>query len=119
MIFLKFSNNKYLIYETAIQADELEVFDFLAKDKLTKKEEQAVKLAAKDLIKSLINASPKVLVQDWWRDSQTKAKVRTYIEEILDKDLPDFYDKEIFEHKVTQVFDLLKYLATNDEKWTS
>ncbi len=75
--------------------DELEVFDLLTKGKLTKKEEQAVKLAAKDLIKSLINASPKVLVQDWWRDSQTKAKVRTYIEEVLDKDLPASYDKEI------------------------
>lgn len=89
----------------------------LTKGKLTKKEEQAVKLAAKDLIKSLINASPKVLVQDWWRDSQTKAKVRTYIEEVLDKDLPASYDKEIFENKVTQVFDFLQHLAVNDEKW--
>jgi len=99
--------------------DELEVFDLLAKDKLTKKEEQAVKLAAKDLIKSLIDASPKVLVQDWWRDSHTKAKVRSFIEEVLDEDLPDSYDKEIFENKVTQVFDLLQHLAINDEKWAS
>ncbi len=99
--------------------DELEVFDLLAKDKLTKKEEQAVKLAAKDLIKSLIDASPKVLVQDWWRDSHTKAKVRAFIEEVLDEDLPDSYDKEIFENKVTQVFDLLQHLAINDEKWAS
>ena len=99
--------------------DELEIFDLLAKDKLTKKEEQAVKLAAKDLIKSLIDASPKVLVQDWWRDSHTKAKVRSFIEEVLDEDLPDSYDKEIFENKVTQVFDLLQHLAINDEKWAS
>jgi len=99
--------------------NELEVFDLLAKDKLTKKEEQAVKLAAKDLIKSLVDASPKVLVQDWWRDSHTKAKVRSLIEEVLDGDLPDSYDKEIFENKVTQVFDLLQHLAINDEKWAS
>ena len=99
--------------------DELEIFDLLAKDKLTKKEEQAVKLAAKDLIKSLIDASPKVLVQDWWRDSHTKAKVRSLIEEVLHEDLPESYDKEIFENKVTQVFDLLQHLAINDEKWAS
>ena len=99
--------------------DELEIFDLLAKDKLTKKEEQAVKLAAKDLITSLLNASPKVLVQDWWRDAHTKAKVRSVIEEVLDEDLPESYDKESFDHKVSQVFDLVQRLAVNDERWAS
>jgi len=99
--------------------DELEVFDLLVKDKLTKKEEQAVKLAAKDLIKSLLTASPKVLVQDWWRDAHTKAKVRSFIEEVLDEDLPESYDKETFENKVTLVFDLVQRLAVNDERWVS
>ena len=59
------------------------------------------------------------LVQDWWRDSHTKAKVRSLIEEVLHEDLPESYDKEIFENKVTQVFDLLQHLAINDEKWAS
>ena len=57
-----------------------------------------------------------MLVQDWWRDSQTKAKVRSFIEKALNQDLPDSYDKEIFDNKVTQVLDFLQYLAINDLK---
>ena len=66
-----------------------------------------------------MNASPKVLVQDWWRDAHTKAKVRSVIEEVLDEDLPESYDKESFDHKVSQVFDLVQRLAVNDERWAS
>ena len=42
---------------------ELEVYDTLKKEKLTKAEEQAVKLAAKHLITRLLDKHPKVLVQ--------------------------------------------------------
>lgn len=48
--------------------DELEIYDLLLKDKLTKDEQQQVKLAAKDLITALLNTTPKILVQDWWKD---------------------------------------------------
>lgn len=99
--------------------DELEVFDLLLKDKLTKKEEQQVKLAAKDLIIALVNASPKVLVQDWWRDAQSKAKVRALLETVLDNELPESYDPQVFKNKVVKVFDLLQDLAMNDERWAS
>jgi type I restriction enzyme, R subunit len=45
--------------------DELELYDTLKKQKLTKAEEQKVKLAAKHLITRLLDEHPKVLVQDW------------------------------------------------------
>ena len=99
--------------------DELEVFDLLLKDKLTKKEEQQVKLAAKDIIIALVNASPKVLVQDWWRDAQSKAKVKALLETVLDNELPESYDPQVFKNKVVKVFDLLQDLAMNDERWAS
>jgi type I restriction enzyme R subunit len=99
--------------------DELEIYDLLLKEKLTKAEEQQVKLAAKDLIIKLIGASPKVLIQDWWKDAQTQAVVKSLIEDVLDKDLPNSYEPVVFKEKVSHVFDLLKTLAMNDEKWAS
>ena len=97
--------------------DELEIFDLLVKEKLTKDEEKQVKLASKDLIQKLVNASPKILVNEWWRDPQTKALVKSMIEDVLDSDLPESYDRVAFNRKVTDVFDLVQRLARNDEKW--
>ncbi|HMS50767.1 MAG TPA: DUF3387 domain-containing protein, partial [Chitinophagales bacterium] len=45
--------------------EELELFDLLKKEKLTKDEEQKVKLAAKNLLKRLKDERPKVLINDW------------------------------------------------------
>ena len=97
--------------------DELEIFDLLVKEQLTKDEEKQVKLASKDLIAKLVNASPRVLVNEWWRDPQTKARVKSLIEDVLDSDLPESYDRVAFNRKVTDVFDLVQRLARNDEKW--
>ena len=97
--------------------DELEIFDLLVKEKLTKDEEKQVKLASKDLIQKLVNASPKILINEWWRDPQTKARVKSMIEDVLDSDLPDSYDRVAFNRKVTDIFDLVQRLARNDEKW--
>lgn len=99
--------------------DELELYDLLLKDKLTKAEEQRVKLAARELIQVLKNASPKVLVQDWWKDSQLQAKVRDQIEVVLDKDLPDSYSSEIFQKTTSQILNLVINLAVNNERWLS
>ena len=52
--------------------DELELFDLLKKDKMTKEETQKVRLAAKSLLHRLREESPKVLVQDWFKDAQSK-----------------------------------------------
>ena len=46
-----------------LSENELEIYDLLKKDKLTKAEEQRVKLAAKDLIIRLLEGHPKVLVK--------------------------------------------------------
>lgn len=99
--------------------DELEIYDLLLKDKLTKSEQQQVKLAAKDLITALLNSTPKILVQDWWKDIQTQAVVKDEIEKVLDKDLPISYDPIQFKEKVSSVFELVKALAMNDDKWVS
>ena len=56
--------------------DELELFDLLKKDKMTKEETQKVRLAAKSLLHRLREEKPKVLVQDWFKDSQSKSRVQ-------------------------------------------
>lgn len=77
--------------------EELELFDLLIKDKkLTKAEEQSVKLAAKSIYSKLTEEKYDLFVVDWYKDEQPKLKVKQAIEQVLDEGLPDCYDKEIF-----------------------
>lgn len=77
--------------------EELELFDLLIKDKkLTKAEEQSVKLAAKSIYSKLTEEKSDLFVVDWYKDEQPKLKVKQAIEQVLDEGLPDCYDKEIF-----------------------
>lgn len=99
--------------------DELELYDLLKKEKLTKAEEQNVKLAAKDLIVRLLQSHPKVLVQDWWKDGQTQRQVRAAIEDVLDKDLPDSYGRVEFKEKCDRVYDMIVDFAANGKKWVA
>lgn len=97
--------------------DELELYDLLKKDKLTKAEEQKVKLAAKDLIIRLLQTHPKVLVQDWWKDGQTQAKVKSAIEAVLNEDLPESYGRLEFKEKCDKVFEMVVDFAAHGRKW--
>jgi type I restriction enzyme, R subunit len=99
--------------------DELEVFDLLKKDKMTKEETQKVKLAAKSLLHRLLEESPKVLVQDWYRDSQSKRKVQSAVEEVLHKHLPESYDRVLFKEKCDNAFDLMLNYAAQGLKWVA
>lgn len=100
--------------------DELEIYDLLRKDKMTKAEEKKVRLAARALLKRLVEEKPKVLVQDWYKDSQTRLAVRDEVGSVLDKYLPeDSYDKELFIQKRDRVFELTLDLAINHQRWAA
>jgi type I restriction enzyme R subunit len=99
--------------------EELELYDTLRKDKLTKEEEQKVKLAAKHLITRLLDEHPKVLVQDWWKDGQTQRIVKATVEEVLDHDLPASYDRITFKEKSDNVFNLIVEFAVSGSKWVA
>ncbi|MGB0432688.1 MAG: type I restriction enzyme endonuclease domain-containing protein, partial [Bacteroidia bacterium] len=81
---------------------ELELFDLLYKDKLTKKEEKEVKKAAQELLNKVIDA--KVLVQEWYKEKATQEMVRREIKKVLDKTLPTSYDRNVFSEKADVVF---------------
>src|SRR5439155_558071 len=99
--------------------DELELFDLLKKDKMTKEETQKVRLAAKSLLHRLREETPKVLVQDWFRDSQSKGRVRSAVEHVLHTHLPDSYNRVVFTEKCNNVFDLMLNYAIQGLKWAA
>jgi type I restriction enzyme, R subunit len=102
-----------------LSEDELEIFDILKKEKMTKDETQKVKLAAKSLLERLTRGKPKVLVQDWYKDSQTQEKVKTAVEKVLDERLPESYDKELFQVKRDNVYDLIYEYSLRKIKWAA
>lgn len=99
--------------------DELELFDLLKKDTMTKEEEKKVKLAAKALLKRLKEGQPKVLVQDWFKDNQSQKKVRAAVEQVLDSKLPVSYDRIMFKVKCDAIFETMLDYASRGLKWAA
>ena len=99
--------------------DELELFDLLTKDSLTQDETQRVKLAAKHLLKRLVEEQPKVLIQDWHKSTQTQKQVRAEIERVLDEGLPSTYDRAVFKQKCDNIYDLMVEYAVRGKKWAA
>ena len=87
---------------------ELEIYDLLIKGKkLTLAEEQKVKLAAKNLFNKLVTERKSLLVVDWYKDDRTVSMVKSAIEDSLDSDLPESYDREMFIAKTNLILSLL------------
>jgi type I restriction enzyme R subunit len=97
--------------------DELELFDLLKRDRMTKEETQIIRLAARSLLRRLREESPNVLVTDWFKDGQSKGRVRSAVESVLDTHLPKSYDRMVFTEKCNNVFDLMVNYASQGEKW--
>lgn len=84
---------------------ELELFDLLKKDKLTKEEEKSVRLAAKTLLEKLYDAKNKILIQEWHKEKATQEKVKREIQLVLGTYLPEpGYDRLVFSQKVDVTF---------------
>jgi type I restriction enzyme, R subunit len=102
-----------------LSEDELELFDLLSKETMTKDETQRVKLAAKRLLKRLVEEHPKLLVQDWFKDNQTQRRVRSEIERVLNDELPQSYERTLFAQKCDNVFNLVVDFASRGRKWAA
>lgn len=81
--------------------EELALFDLLCKPKLTKAEQQEVKLASSKLLKVL---KQEKLVLDWRKRQQTRADVLFTIETVLDDMLPKTYTPELYKEKCTVIY---------------
>ena len=84
---------------------ELELYDLLRKEKLTAEEEKRVKLAAKELYKTLNEKRRELFIVGWQNDPQPKERIKGEIVSVLDSYLPESYDKEIFRKKTTLIFE--------------
>ena len=106
--------------ESGLTEEELEIFDLLIQGRrLTQKEEQRVKLAAKNLYQKLSAAREELLVVDWFKDEQTKEKVYTVIQEVLNEDLPESYDKPIFDAKTDLLLSHFVDMAVQGYGWVT
>lgn len=100
--------------------EELEMYDLLiAGKKLTQAEEQKVKLAAKNLYKKLSENRKSLLVVDWYKDEMPRERVEDAIRTSLDEDLPDSYDKESFQAKISLLLNHFIDMAIQGYGWIS
>ena len=98
--------------------EELEIYDLLvAGKKLTQVEEQKVKLSAKNLYKKLVDNRSNLLVVDWYKDEQPRAKLKHEVELSLNQDLPESYDKAAFDSKVSLLINHFVDMAVQGYGW--
>jgi type I restriction enzyme R subunit len=114
---LKEENERHI--REGLTEDELELFDLLKKEKMTKGETQKVKLAAKSLLHRLCEEAPPVLIQDWYKDTQSKERVKDAVQDVLDRFLPSSYERPLFTQKCDRVFDLMLNYASQGLKWAA
>lgn len=115
---LKTENNRAVI--EGLSEEELEIYDLLiGGKKLTKAEEQKVKLASKNLFNKISEKRNELLVVDWYKDDQPLAKVKDTIQTVLDKDLPDCYGKESFKSKIDLLLNHFIDMGVQGYGWIS
>lgn len=100
--------------------EELEMFDLLKKEKLTKEEIKKVKKAAKELLKTLQDKKREIFVYQWYKENKKKEELKHEIMEVLDRELPASYDRTIFTEKNENVYEHIYHLAElGDELYAS
>ena len=101
--------------------EELELFDLLSKpkEKLTKKELQSVKLAAKELLKRLREERSRILVVDWYKTQETKLVVLDFVKKELNRTLPESYDRLIFDKACNIVINHFQHLEEYGRNWAA
>lgn len=74
---------------------------------------------ARYLLRQLIKNKAKLLIQDWFKDGQSQVRVKLAIEEVLDKDLPETYEKDLFKEKSSKLYNLVYEYASRGQKWAA
>lgn len=106
--------------DMGLEEEELEIYDMLVEGrKLTKAEEQKVKLAAKNLYHKLLEEKERLMVVDWYKDEQPRNMVFSLIQTSLNDDLPDSYDKATFDDKSYRLFNHFVDMAVQGFGWVA
>jgi type I restriction enzyme R subunit len=101
--------------------EELELFDLIRQTKrdLTKKEEQLVKLAAKDLLKKVVDLKDELLVTDWYKFDTTRLNVLSFIKNTLNQNLPNTFTQPVFDKTCDVVIEHLQRLDEKGRRWAA
>lgn len=101
--------------------EELELFDLIRQTKkdLTKKEEQLVKLAARDLFKKIVELKDELLVTDWYKFDTTRLNVLSFVKNTLNANLPNTFTQPVFEKTCDTVIEHLQKLDERGRRWAA
>lgn len=85
-----------------LSEEELVLFDLLTKPdmKLSEAHRKKVRLVAKELLSKF----KQKLVIEWKKKQEAKSAVKTCIKDVLDKGLPDIYDRRIYNEKCELIY---------------
>jgi type I restriction enzyme R subunit len=99
----KLSDEERRTISEGLTEEELAVFDLLTKPEIemTEKERDQVKKASRHLLEVL---KKERLVLDWRKNQATRSGVRVAIETVFDEELPEVFDKQLFNKKSKIVF---------------
>lgn len=104
--------------DLGLTEEDPEIFDLLsANRKLTKVEERKVILASNNLYQKLLEDKDKIMVVDWYKDARPRQKVLSLIQTSLNKDLPDSYNRAIFNDKTNTLFNHFVDMAAQGYGW--
>ena len=105
-------------YTEGLLDAELEIYDLLIAGKeLSEKEEKKVKLSAKNLYTKLMDNRSSLLVVDWYKDEQPRAKLKHEVELSLNDGLPASYEKAAFDSKVSLLMTYFVDMAVQGYGW--
>lgn len=99
--------------------EELEIFDMLFKDELNQADKNKVKAAAQHLLQKLHEADIQktVLTVDWYKDVMLQGRVKKLLGDILNDDLPESYDRQVFSEKRDAVYKHVYTLAERGQHY--
>jgi len=101
-----------------LSEEQLEIFDLLKKEKLTKAEKEEVKEASIELLKRLEERREELFVEPWYREKQKIALVESEIRDVLNITLPQSYDRELFMLTNQKIVNHISHLAEDrDERY--
>lgn len=97
--------------------EELEVFDILKKDKMTRAETIQVKTAARTLLAKMKEKTKELFPHYWYRDSSLLRNVYIFIGDELDSILPSSYNAAIFREKKERIYQRVLQRASENRMY--
>ncbi len=87
----------------SLTEEQLAIFDLLTRPNVTlsERDRDQVKRVARDLLETLKHEK---LILDWKKRQSARAAVQVAIRDVLDKELPEAYTRDLYEQKCDQVF---------------